>query len=428
MPTPFAPRIILPQNARMELHALARAHSTPQSLALRARIVLRAADAGTPTNRHIGRHLGCSNRTVGKWRRRYHDYGLSGLHDATRSGRPRTISSPTRVQVISVASELPQDQDRTVTRWTLEEIVATVLEDLHTDAISRSSIWRILHDVDLKPHKSEYWLNSHDEHFDAKAHAICQLYVKALEYYQQGRLVVCCDEKTGMQVLERKAPTKPAQPGRRERREHEYMRHGTRVLINSLAVATGQIAWTIGATRKTVDFVAHLKQAYQRLPRMQRYDWIMDNLNTHWSLEVCRLVARWCGVPFAPNTLQTGVQRRAFLGDPSHRHVFHFTPKHGSWLNQAELFFGVLSRRFLARGSFRSVQEFAVRLAQFLQDYNARHAHPYRWTYTGEPLVRDTPFSRTRRQQRHGRACFSPRPKRFERLFYPPRPYCRRAA
>ena len=428
MPTPFAPRIIVPQNARSDLQTLARAQCTPQALALRTRIVLRATDSDTPTNVQIGRDLGCSHRTVGKWRRRYHDLGFSGLQDAPRSGRPRTIASTTRVRVISVASELPQQQERTVTRWTLEEIVATLLEDLHTDAISRSSIWRILHDVDLKPHKSEYWLNSHDEHFESKAHTICQLYVKALEYYQQGRLVICCDEKTGMQVLERKAPTKPAQPGRRERREHEYIRHGTRVLINSLAVATGQIAWTIGATRKTVDFVAHLKQAYQRLPRMQRYDWIMDNLNTHWSLEVCRLVARWCGVPFAPNTLQTGVQRRAFLGDPSHRHVFHFTPKHGSWLNQAELFFGVLSRRFLARGSFRSVQEFAVRLAQFLQDYNARHAHPYRWTYTGEPLVRDTPFSRTRRQQRHGRACFSPRPKRFERLFYPPRPYCRRAA
>ncbi len=428
MPTPFAPRIILPQNARSDLQMLVRAHCTPQSLALRARIVLRAADSDTPTNGQVGRDLGCSHRTVGKWRRRYHNLGFSGLQDAPRSGRPRTIVSPTRVRVISVASALPQQQDRIVTRWTLDEIVATLLGDLHSDAISRSSIWRILNDIDLKPHKSEYWLNSHDAHFNAKAHAICQLYIKALEYYQQGRLVICCDEKTGMQVLERKAPTKPAQPGRRERREHEYMRHGTRVLINSLAVATGQIAWTIGATRKTVDFVAHLKQAYQRLPRMQRYDWIMDNLNTHWSLEVCRLVARWCGVPSAPNTLQTGVQRRAFLGDPSHRHVFHFTPKHGSWLNQAELFFGVLSRRFLARGSFRSVQEFAVRLAQFLQDYNARHAHPYRWTYTGEPLVRDTPFSRTRRQQRHGRACFSPRPKRFERLFYPPRPYCRRAA
>src|SRR6185295_20269612 len=130
------------------------------------------------------------------------------------------------VQVISVAAASLKKQDRTVTRWTLDEIVATLLDALHTDTISRSSIWRILQDVDLKPHKSEYWLNSHDEDFEAKAHQICHLYAKALESYQQGRLVICCDEKTGMQVLERKAPTKPAQPGRRERREHEYIRHG----------------------------------------------------------------------------------------------------------------------------------------------------------------------------------------------------------
>ena len=170
MPTPIAPRIILSQNARTELQTFVRAHSTPQSLALRARIVLRAPRWTSPTNLHIGRELGCSNLTVGKWRRRYLALGLPGLQDAIRSGRPRTIASPTRVQVISVASTLPQDQDRTVTRWTLDEIVATLLDALHTDAISRSSIWRILHDVDLKPHKSEYWLNSHDEDFDAKAH------------------------------------------------------------------------------------------------------------------------------------------------------------------------------------------------------------------------------------------------------------------
>lgn len=153
----------------------------------------------------------------------------------------------------------------------------------------------------------------------------------------------------------------------------------------------------------------------------------MDNLNTHWSLDVCRLIARWCRVPFEPDKLKKGPQRRAFLSDPSHRHVVHFTPKHGSWLNQAELFFGVLHRRFLAHGSFPSVKDFTRRLERFLTEYNTRHAHPYRWTYTGEPLVRDTPFSRTRHQQRLGRACFSPRPKRFERLFYAPRPYCRHA-
>jgi transposase len=428
MPTPFAPHIILSHNARTELQALVRASSTPQSLGLRARIVLRAADTDTPTNLHIGRDLGCCNHTVGKWRRRYLARGLSGLQDVIRPGRPRMIASSTRVQVISVASALPPDQDRTVTRWTLDEIVATLLDALHTETISRSSIWRILQDVDLKPHKSEYWLNSHDEDFDAKAHTICQLYAKAIASYTQGRLVICCDEKTGMQVLERKTPTKPAQPGRRERREHEYIRHGTRVLINSLAVATGHIAWTIGTTRKATDFVAHLTRAYQNLPRMERYDWVMDNLNTHWSLDVCRLVARWCKVPFEPEKLKKGGQRRAFLGDPRHRHVFHFTPKHGSWLNQAELFFSVLHRRFLARGSFPSAKDFDRRLERFLKDYNVRHAHPYRWTYTGEPLVRDTPFSRTRRQQRQGRACFSPRPKPFERLLYAPRPYRRQAA
>jgi len=428
MPTPFAPRIILAQNAYADLHALIRAHSTPQSLALRARIVLRAAAGDTPTNLTISRDLGCDNRTAGKWRRRYLALGLVGWQDAMRPGRPRTIGSLTRIQVISMASALPQDQNRPVTRWTLDEIVATLLDALHTDAISRSSIWRLLQDVDLKPHKSAYWLKSHDEQFDAKAHMICQLDATALEAYQQGRLVICCDEKTGRQVLERKAPTTPAQPGRRERREHEYIRHGTRVLINSLAVAAGQIAWTIGTTRKAPDFVAHLKQAYAKLPRMPRYDWVMDNLHTHWSLDVCRLVARWCKVPFAPQQLKKGPQRQAFLSDPSHRHVFHFTPKHGSWLNQAELFFGVLHRRFLARGSFTSAKDFERRLERFLKDYHARHAHPYRWTYTGEPLVRDTPFSRTRRQQRQGRACFSPRPKRFERLFYSPRPYHRQAA
>lgn len=428
MPTPIAPPIILSQNARTDLQTVVRAHSTPQSLALRARIVLRAAELDRPTNLKIGHELGCSNLTVGKWRRRYLDLGLPGLQDAMRSGRPRPIASPTRVQVISVASALPQEQERTVTRWTLDEIVATLLDALHTDTISRSSIWRILHDIDLKPHKSAYWLNSHDADFDAKAHIICQLYAKALAYYPQGRLVLCCDEKTGMQVLERKAPTKPAQPGRRERREHEYIRHGTRVLINSLAVATGQLAWTIGRTRTATDFVAHLHQAYQRLPRMTRYDWVLDNLNTHWSLDVCRVVARWCKVPFEPQKLKKGSQRRAFLSAPSHRHVFHFTPKHGSWLNQAELFFGVLHRRFLARGSFPSAKDFERRLERFLQDYKARHAHPYRWTYTGEPLVRATPCSRTRRQQRQGRAWFSPRPQRFERLLYAPRPYRKRAA
>src|ERR687896_337489 len=129
--------------------------------------------AASPTNLKIAHALGCSNLTVGKWRRRSHALGFAGLQEAPRPGRPKTIASPTRVQVISVASPLPQDQNRTVTRWTLSEIVATLTDTFELDEISRASVCRILQEVDLKPHQSEYWLNSHDADFDAKAHAIC---------------------------------------------------------------------------------------------------------------------------------------------------------------------------------------------------------------------------------------------------------------
>ena len=328
-----------------------------------------------------------------------------------------------RVDPVSIATSQPVNHGCHATRWSLDDIARTILNQNHAEAMSRSTIWRILNEADLKPHKMEYWLNSHDPDFDEKARDICKLYVDAPQLYQQGRLVICCDEKTGMQILERKHPSKPVIAGVPERREHEYIRHGTRVLINSFVVPTGQIAWTIGQTRTSQDYAAHLRHTVTQLPDMERYDWVMDNLNTHWSLEVCALIAEWCDVPFDPKALRHGPARRAFLTDPSHKHVFHFTPKHGSWLNQVELWFGVLQRRFLTRGEFSSATEFEQRLTAYLEDYNASYAHPYRWTYTGQPLVRATPFERTRRQQQHGRAWFSRRPKLFEKMLYPPRPY-----
>jgi transposase len=328
-----------------------------------------------------------------------------------------------RIDVVSIATSKPSDYGCTATRWSLDDIAATILNRAHAEAMSRSTIFRILDDADLKPHRSVYWLNSHDPEFEAKAREVCRLYVNAPGLYEQGRLVICTDEKTGMQILERKYPTKLAQPGKPERREQEYIRHGTRVLTGAFVVPTGEVVWDVAQTRTSVDLAAYLKKVAAHFPDMKAFDWVLDNLNTHWSLEVCEVVANLSDVAFEPKTLKKGEQRRKFLTDPSHKHVFHFTPKHGSWLNQVELWFSILARRFLQRGDFCSPEEFEVLLQRFLDDYNASYAHPFRWTYTGQPLVRSTPFSSTRRQQKYGRAWFSPRPQLFERFIYPPRPY-----
>jgi len=332
-----------------------------------------------------------------------------------------------RVAVLAMATRKPATYHCPATRWSLDDLVAA-LSQHRLQPLSRSSIWRILEEADLKPHRSVYWLNSHDPDFESKAQDICHLYRQALRFYQEGRLVICADEKTGMQILQRRYPTQPVEPGKPEKREHEYIRHGVRALIASFVVATGQVVWNLGQTRTSADFATHLAHVVHHLPEMQRYDWVVDNLNTHWSLDVCRLVAQWCDVPCVAQALRRGAQRRAFLSDPTHKHVFHFTPKHGSWLNQVELWLSVLARRFLKRGDFASAHDFATRLSDYLEIYNTHHAHPYRWTYTGQPLVRATPFSQTRRQQRHGRAWVNARPKRFERAVYPPRPYKRAAA
>jgi hypothetical protein len=294
--------------------------------------------------------------------------------------------------------------------------------------MSRSSLWRLLDEADLTPHRSVYGLNSPDPAFEPKAHAICAFSLNALRFIEHDRVVICTDAKTGLQIRQRKAPPPPLAPGQPEQREPESIRHGVRACIASFGVATGQVVWNLGQTRPSADCAAPLAPVVHQLPAMQRYDWVVDTLKTHWSLDVCRLVAPWCGVPFVAKARRRGAQRRAGLSDPTHKHGWPLTPKQGSWLNQVAWWLSVFARRLLTRGDCRSPQDFATRLDASLAVYNTHHAHPYRWTYTGQPLVRATPFSHTRRQQRHGQAWFSSRPKRFEQAFYPPRPYKRAAA
>ena len=376
---------------------------------------------------------------------------------------PGAFPPSDRLSIITLASSKTADRDNLDSTWTLdalafafvneranrerflrdlEELQRQAREDFSSDFArltvpvvpekpqppnpSRSTIWRILDEIDLKPHKSVYWLNSHDPDFDTKAQDICGLYLNAQRFYGEGRLILSSDEKTGMQALGRPHPTIEAQPGKPAKVEFDYIRHGTRCLLSTFCVPTGKVVWDLLPTRTSVDWAAHLRHVAGQFPNMKRTDWIVDNLNTHWSLDVCRLVAELCDLRIDEKQLRTGAQRRAFLTDESHKVVFHFTPIHGSWLNQVELFFGVLARRFLRRGVFGSMAEFEERLKAWLEKYNSQHAHPYQWTYAGKPLVRGTPFGQTRRQQKQGRAWFGTRPSLFERLLYPPRPYKRK--
>lgn len=339
---------------------------------------------------------------------------------------PGAFPPETQIAVIATASSKTAEHDRPVNSWTLDQIAATIINEAHAQAISRATVWRILDRCDLEPHRSVYWLNSHDPDFVALATQVCQLYVNAPRFYQPGRLVLCCDEKTGMQVLGRPAPTQPAEPGKPEKREFEYIRLGTRTMITTFVVPTGEVVWDVGQTRTDLDFRAHVPRVAAYFPDMKRFDWVVDGLNTHTSLDLCEVMAYLNGVAFEPGKLKTQEQRRAFLSEPEHKHVFHYVPKHGSWLNQVELLFSVVARQFLKRGDFTSVKEFEERLRAYLEEYNQEKAHPYRWTYTGTPLVRQTPFSQTDRQRRAGRAWFGTRPQLFERLIHPPRPYRRR--
>jgi hypothetical protein len=338
---------------------------------------------------------------------------------------PGAFPPSERIAVVSLATSTTEDHDRPVNGWTLDEIAATLLNQAHAETISRSTVQRILAEADLKPHRSVYWLNSHDPDFEAIAKEVCGLYVQAPSFYQHGRLLLCTDEKTGMQILGRPFPTQPPEPGKPAKREFEYLRLGTRTIIASFVVATGEVVWDLGPTRTNLDFRAHVLRVAAHFPAMKRFDWVVDNLNTPRSLELCEVVAYLCGLPFRPEALQTPEQRRVWLSTPEHEHVFHYLPRHGSWLNQVELWFSVRARQFLRRGDFPSVPEFEERLGRSMEDDHLERAPPYSWTYTGQPLVRGTPFSQTRRPRRPGRAWFGTRPQLYERILHPLRPYRR---
>jgi len=247
---------------------------------------------------------------------------------------------------------------------------------------------------DLQPHRIRSWLTpAPDPDLVPKVGAICGLYAAAPTLAAAGERIVSTDELTGVQALERKHPGLPLAPGKVERREFEYVRHGTVTFILNRDVVTGQVlAPSYGPTRTAEDFVAHIRQTVASDPAATRWHFVLDNLNVHQSAALVRYVAAASGVTDGLGVKgQAGIladqpRRAAFLRDPTHTIVFHYTPKHASWLNQIELWLSILTRKLLRRGSFLSVADLTTKVLAFIAYYNRTMAKPFNWTYQGKAL------------------------------------------
>lgn len=327
----------------------------------RARMVLLAADG--ESNASIARQLGTNRTRVLGWLRRFEGQRLDGLGDAERSGRPIRITPLERHQVVAAACQSPEKYGLSRNTWTRESLADAVVEAGLVREISPSQVGRILDEAQIKPHRVKMWCHSKDPAFQEKLKAIVKLYVSR----PKGQPVLCIDEKTGMQALSRSRALQLPKPGKSSRFDFEYRRNGTRCLFACFNIATGKVLGRCTTSRKRPDFFSFM-DLVASMYRQRRVHVVLDNLNTHTDTKKGRFITEW---------------------NKSHgkRFVFHYTPTHGSWLNQVELWFGIMTRRVLRYGNFSSPDELIGAVEAFIDEWNGVEAHPFRWTYAGQPLV-----------------------------------------
>jgi hypothetical protein len=351
-------QLVLDEQQRAELQRRVRAGTSAQRDAVRARIILACVHDGRAAA--VARQIGVHPRTVERWRARFRRAGLPGLQDRPRPGRPPKFGPVTRLELIALACEPVEREERVATR-TIAALVQEAAARGLVPGISRSSYQRILAAGELRPHRVRGWLHSPDPQFRERVTAITELYLRP----PAGAVVLSVDEKTGMQARERRFPDRPAGPGRPGRREFEYTRHGTQSLLCAFEVHRGRVVGACGDTRTAADLVSFMETVARQYPTGPVHV-IWDCLNIHFD----------------------GTEQRwtAFNARHGERFVFHYTPKHASWVNQVELFFSILQRQCLRSGSFHSTAELRTAVLAFLAAWNRDRAHPFRWTFTGYPL------------------------------------------
>lgn len=309
---------------------------------------------------------------------------------------PPEFSAEQICGIVFLACCKPEEFDIPLSQWSHSDLAAAAVELDIVETISPSHLGRLLREMDVKPHRTKYWLEpkiKDQAEFSRACEEISTLYLQAAQLAAQGTHVISVDEKTGIQALERNHPDKPTRPGRVERREFEYTRHGTQALIAGFEVASGKVVCPhVGPTRTEQDLADHVCDLVEHYPGKDLVI-VLDNLNTHKSEALVRLVAHHCapdvdlGKKGRRGILENLASRARFLTDPTHRIRFVYTPKHCSWMNQIEIWFGILSRKLLRRGSFSSTTALRGRILAFIEHFNATMAKAFKWTYTGRPLT-----------------------------------------